>query len=99
MLVAFQVSVDNAVSKTINLPVEASSEVVADVYRYGNRTGQVLQLGAGEELYEKEHVSQCDPYQLCSKCVKKTFYLSTRERVACRIRQNVSYLLLRKEPG
>jgi hypothetical protein len=25
--------------------------------------GQVLQLGAGEEPYEKEHASKCDPYQ------------------------------------
>lgn len=33
------------------------------VYRYGSITGQVLQLGVGEELYEKEHASKCDPYQ------------------------------------
>lgn len=77
MQAAFQAGVDNAVSKTINLPGEASPEVVAEVYRqayhlglkgiaiyrYGSREGQVLQLGAGEEPYEKEHTSKCDPYQ------------------------------------
>jgi ribonucleoside-diphosphate reductase alpha chain len=77
MQAAFQAEVDNAVSKTINLPSEASTEVVADiyrqayrlglkgitVYRYGSRAGQVLQLGAGEEPYEKEYSSQCDPSQ------------------------------------
>ena len=74
---AFQSSVDNAVSKTINLPNEASPDVVAEVYReayhlglkgitiyrYGSLTQQVLQLGVGEEPYEKEHASKCDPYQ------------------------------------
>lgn len=77
MQAAFQTGVDNAVSKTINLPAEASPDVVASVYsqayhlglkgitiyRYGSIAGQVLQLGAGEEPYEKEHASKCDPYQ------------------------------------
>lgn len=72
---AFQSGVDNAVSKTINLPTETSPELVAaiyreayhlvlkgiTIYRYGSLTGQVLQLGAGEEPYEKEHTSRCDP--------------------------------------
>src|SRR5260370_29294810 len=35
MQAAFQSGVDNAVSKTINLPTEASSEMVADVYPPG----------------------------------------------------------------
>ena len=74
---AYQAEVDNAVSKTINLPTEATSERVAEIYReayylglkgitiyrYGSLAEQVLQLGAGEEPYEKEHASKCDPYQ------------------------------------
>lgn len=74
---AFQGEVDNAVSKTINLPTEARPEAVADIYRaayrlglkgitiyrYGSLTQQVLQLGAEEAPYEKEHASKCDPYQ------------------------------------
>ncbi len=74
---AFQSSVDNAVSKTINLPAEAAPDAVAEVYReayrlglkgitiyrYGSIAQQVLQLGVGEEPYEKEHASKCDPYQ------------------------------------
>ncbi len=74
---AFQAGVDNAVSKTINLPTEAPSEVVAEIYReayhlglkgitiyrYGSITQQVLQLGVGEQPYEKEHAPKCDPYQ------------------------------------
>ncbi len=74
---AFQSCVDNAVSKTINLPNETSPDMVAEIYReahhlglkgitiyrYGSVTGQVLQLGADEEPYEKEHTSRCDPSQ------------------------------------
>ncbi len=77
MQAAFQAGVNNAVAKTINLPNEASLAVVAEVYRqayhlglkgitiyrYGSIAGQVLQLGVGEEAYEKEHASKCDPYQ------------------------------------
>ena len=33
------------------------------IYRYGSRNGQALHLGAGEEPYEKEHSSKCDPSQ------------------------------------
>lgn len=74
---AFQAEVDNAVSKTINLPAEATPAVVAEVYReayhlglkgitlyrYGSIAQQVLQLGAGEEPYEKEYSPKCDPHQ------------------------------------
>ncbi len=74
---AFQAEVDNAVSKTINLPTEATPDVVAEIYReahrlglkgitmyrYGSTAQQVLQLGAGEEPYEKEYSPKCDPHQ------------------------------------
>jgi ribonucleoside-diphosphate reductase alpha chain len=74
---AFQSEVDNAVSKTINLPTEATPAVVAEIYReayrlglkgitlyrYGSIAQQVLQLGAGEEPYEKEYAPKCDPHQ------------------------------------
>ncbi len=74
---AFQQYVDNAVSKTVNLPEEASPEAVASVYqlawrqnlkgvtiyRYGSKTQQVLQLGVGEEPYEREHFAVCDPHE------------------------------------
>lgn len=73
----FQAAVGNAVSKTVNLPSESTPAQVAEiyreahrlrlkgitVYRYGSREQQVLQLGAGEEPYEKEHMAKCDPYQ------------------------------------
>jgi ribonucleoside-diphosphate reductase alpha chain len=77
MQATFQSAVDNAVSKTINLPANVSPHVVADIfqqayhlglkgitiYRYGSVTDQVLQLGTDEEPYEKEHGAKCDPYQ------------------------------------
>jgi ribonucleoside-diphosphate reductase alpha chain len=74
---AFQSSVDNAVSKTINLPAEATPDEVGEIYRDAYRLGlkgitvyrdrsisnQVLQIGAGEEPFEKEYAAKCDPYQ------------------------------------
>jgi ribonucleoside-diphosphate reductase alpha chain len=77
MQATFQAAVDNAVSKTINLPADISPDGVASIfkqayhlglkgitiYRYGSVAGQVLQLGTDEEPYEKEHTSRCDPYQ------------------------------------
>lgn len=77
MQATFQAAVDNAVSKTINLPSGISPDGVASIftqayhlglkgitiYRYGSIAGQVLQLGIDEEPYEKEHTSRCDPYQ------------------------------------
>ena len=74
---AFQESVDNAVSKTVNLPVTASREIVAGVYRlawqkrlkgvtifrYGSKGSQVFELGVGQEAYEREHFVSCDPQE------------------------------------
>ncbi len=74
---AFQSSVDNAVSKTINAPSETSPQAIGEIYREAHRLGlkgitlyrygsiaqQVLQLGLGEEPFEKEHAAKCDPYQ------------------------------------
>lgn len=72
---AFQQHVDNAVSKTVNLPQSATADTVADVYRrawesglkgvtvyrYGSKDQQVLQLGAEDSPQQHEHFARCDP--------------------------------------
>lgn len=72
---AFQRHVDNAVSKTVNLPSESSVEDITrifrlahklgckgvTVFRYGSKADQVLQLGTGELPYEREYFAHCDP--------------------------------------
>jgi ribonucleoside-diphosphate reductase alpha chain len=72
---AFQEHVDNAVSKTVNLPHDATPQDVAHVYqlshrlgtkgvtvfRYGSKAQQVLEIGLTEPFYEREHFAKCDP--------------------------------------
>jgi ribonucleoside-diphosphate reductase alpha chain len=72
---AFQKYCDNAVSKTVNLPEEATPNDVADVYRlayqlrckgvtvfrYGSKSEMMLQLGLGETLEAREYFAKCDP--------------------------------------
>ena len=72
---AFQAHVDNAVSKTINLPEHATPADVGDAYLMAHRMGlkgvtvfrsgskgrQVLTLGAGERAESREYFASCDP--------------------------------------
>jgi ribonucleoside-diphosphate reductase alpha chain len=78
MQAAFQKYVDNAVSKTVNLPSDATPEAVRNVfwlayklkckgvtvYRYGSRTEQVLHVGPmlATEIGAEEHVSAESEY-------------------------------------
>jgi ribonucleoside-diphosphate reductase alpha chain len=75
MQAAFQRYVDNAVSKTVNLPTDATPREVAHVYRlahqlgckgvtvfrYGSRPEVTLELGLGETAEEREAFTKCDP--------------------------------------
>jgi len=72
---AFQKHVDNAVSKTVNMPTEATAHDVAQVYRlahqlgckgitifrYGSKARGALELGLGETPEEREALAKCDP--------------------------------------
>lgn len=76
MQATFQKHVDNAVSKTINLPHTATAEDITAIYqrawewglqgitvfRYGSKGQQVLELGEGESAEEREHFAQCDQH-------------------------------------
>ena len=75
MQAKFQRHVDNAVSKTVNLPESATPADVSNVYRlayqlgckgvtvfrYGSREEPLLELGLGESVQEREHFAKCDP--------------------------------------
>lgn len=72
---AFQRHTDNSVSKTVNLPQEATVDDVRDIYqrawslglkgvtiyRYRSKAAQVFELGVAEEPYQLDHGSSCDP--------------------------------------
>lgn len=73
---AFQKHVDNAVSKTINLPQESAAEEIkaiylhawqyglkgVTVYRYGSKDQQTFEMGTADRAEELEHFARCDPH-------------------------------------
>lgn len=72
---AFQRHVDNSVSKTINMPEDATRDDVRQsywrawelglkgitIFRYGSKGAQVLEVGLRERAVEREHAAKCDP--------------------------------------
>ena len=78
-MAAIQEHVDNAVSKTINLPTSASIQQVADiyqqawemglkgvtVYRYGSKSQEILQLGLAERSQDSRHSPDGPPDPCC----------------------------------
>lgn len=72
---AFQKHVDNAVSKTVNLPHSATREEVVTIfrrawtlglkgitiYRYGSKDEQVLHIGTDQAAGGFDHFSRCPP--------------------------------------
>jgi ribonucleoside-diphosphate reductase alpha chain len=79
MQAAFQRHVDNAVSKTVNLPKDSKLEDVRDVfllawklkckgitiYRYGSKPEQVLYLGTGKPIVVTTDYAGGCPTGLC----------------------------------
>jgi ribonucleoside-diphosphate reductase alpha chain len=73
---AFQKQVDNAVSKTINLPHDSTADEIkgiylqawqyglkgVTVYRYGSKDQQTFELGSTNHPDELEHFARCDPH-------------------------------------
>jgi ribonucleoside-diphosphate reductase alpha chain len=73
---AFQKHVDNAVSKTVNLPQECTADDIRSiylrawqyglkgvtVYRYGSKDQQTVELGISDRPEELEHFARCDPH-------------------------------------
>ena len=79
MQAAFQHHVDNAVSKTVNLPTDAAPEDVKKIYvlawqlkckgitmyRYGSKSEQVLYLGMGKPIVAKASYAGGCPTGFC----------------------------------
>jgi ribonucleoside-diphosphate reductase alpha chain len=75
MQAAFQQHVDNSVSKTINMPKDATRDDVARAYwrawelglkgvtifRYGSKDSQVMEVGAEIDPRLLEQSAHCDP--------------------------------------